>query len=127
MQRSKLVGVRILSMKSAKHIAVCSVLGGLLSFCVWPVLSAAPTNNFACGHTADCPSVVEHTYRLNYLIHKESYNKRWAESGWKSNDEYCSRAACMQEAVAIPLSIVVGLLVGGTIGVIYTKLFNRSS
>jgi hypothetical protein len=98
-------------MRSKSLIIILALTGGILSFCLWPVV-AGISNQYVCGPTADCPSELHHTYRLDYLLHSHRYNTNWAAEGWKSKDEYCTYASCMKEAVAVPISIASGLAAG---------------
>jgi hypothetical protein len=107
-------------MQKTKVIVITSIVGAILAFCFWPVLSGLEIlSDCRDNPVADCPSAEKISPRITYILN----GQRFDNSGFASRSQYCDIAeSCKSELVYVPLSLLIGAIGGAVAGLVYTRI-----
>lgn len=109
-------------MSRLKLIVLLSLVG--LGLIFYQVLSGTDDAKNYEKTNADCGLPEQQTARIAYIIEGQKFN----DPAFSSPRDYCKIAeTCTSETIAIPLSILIGVGVGATIGLVWLQKKLRKS
>ena len=111
-------------MDRLKLIILLSLVGAALGFSFYPVLSGTDGSKNCEKTNEDCGLPEEKTARIAYITGGRKFN----DPALSSRRDYCRiTGTCTSETIAIPLSILIGVGVGATIGLVWSQKTLRKS